>query len=48
VVSANKATLQECQTVYSVEDVYLMLEIIAIDAHNRRVADDWARSKQDR
>lgn len=44
-ISADKATLHECETVYSVEDVYLMLEIVAIDAHNRRVADDWARSK---
>jgi hypothetical protein len=45
VISADKATLNECQTVYSVEDVYLMLEVIAVDAHNRREADDFARRK---
>lgn len=35
VISAGKATLQECQTVYSIADVYLLLEIVAVDAHNR-------------
>lgn len=38
------ATLIECETVYSVEDVYLMLEVIIIDAHNRAVADKWHAS----
>ena len=46
VISAGKASLNECQTIYSVEDVYLMLEVIAIDAHNRRVAEEHARNKQ--
>lgn len=45
VVSANKATLHECDTIYSVEDVYLMLEVISIDAHNKRVAEEHARRK---
>lgn len=31
------ATLYELQTVYSVEDVHLLLEIVVIDAHNRRL-----------
>lgn len=31
------ATLHELSTIYSVEDVYDMLEIQAIDAHNRNV-----------
>lgn len=40
-VSTGKATLHECETVYSIEDVYLMLEVVIIDAHNRHVADEW-------
>ena len=31
------ATLRELETVYSIEDVYDMLEIVAVDAHNRRM-----------
>jgi hypothetical protein len=46
VISAGKATLNECDSVYSVEDVYLMLEVIVIDAHNRRAADEWARRQR--
>jgi hypothetical protein len=38
VISAGKATLHECETVYSVGDVHLMLEVMAVDAHNRRIA----------
>ena len=45
-ISADKATLHECDTVYSVEDVYLMLEVVVIDAHNKRVADEWHRKQQ--
>lgn len=36
-IAAGLATLHELQTVYSVEDVYDMLEVAVIDAHNRRV-----------
>jgi hypothetical protein len=32
------ATLHELDTVYSVEDVYLMLEVLTTDAHNARLA----------
>ena len=32
-----KATLHECQTVYSVEDLYDLLEVVNVDAHNQRV-----------
>jgi hypothetical protein len=46
VVSADKATLHECETVYSVEDVYLMLEVISVDSHNRRAAEEWARRNE--
>jgi hypothetical protein len=39
VVSSGKATLRECQEFYSVEDVYDLLEIISVDANNRRLID---------
>lgn len=32
------ATLHELDTVYSVEDVYLMLEVLTTDAHNSSIA----------
>lgn len=35
VMSSDKAKLHELDTVYSVEDVYDMLEVIQIDAHNQ-------------
>lgn len=41
-VSSGKATLHELDTVYSLEDVYDMLEISTIDAHNRRIMIDRA------
>jgi 4-diphosphocytidyl-2C-methyl-D-erythritol kinase len=31
------ATLHELSTVYSLKDCYDMIEIAAVDAHNRRV-----------
>ena len=37
VISAGKATLHELSTVYGTEDLYLMLEIIVVDAINRRL-----------
>jgi hypothetical protein len=37
VVSAGKATLHELDTVYGVEDLWLLLEVITVDAHNHRV-----------
>lgn len=39
VLSARMATLHELETVYGVEDVYVMLEILMVDAYNRRPAD---------
>ncbi len=45
VVGAGKATLQECQTAYSLGDVYLMIEMISVETHNQRVVDEWAKSK---
>lgn len=36
-ISFGKATLHELCTVYSVEDVYDLLEIVAVDNHNHRL-----------
>lgn len=35
-MSARMATLHELTTFYSLEDVYLMLEVLNVDAHNAR------------
>jgi hypothetical protein len=32
------ATLHELDTVYGVEDLYDMLEVLEVDAHNKRIA----------
>ncbi|WAT10153.1 transglycosylase [Rouxiella badensis] len=37
VVSSKLATLYECQTVYSLEDVYDLLEIASVDSHNTQI-----------
>lgn len=37
VISARMATLHEVDTVYGLEDVFDMLEIIAIDNHNKNL-----------
>jgi hypothetical protein len=37
-MSNGNATLHELETVYSVEDVYLMLELASIDAYNQKLA----------
>jgi hypothetical protein len=35
-ISANRATLAELQTVYGIEDAYDLLEILAVDNANQR------------
>jgi hypothetical protein len=45
VISGRLATLVECQSVLSVEDVYNLLEVLAVDAHNRRVLAERNREK---
>ena len=37
-ISRGKATLHELETVYSVRDAYMMLEIIAVDDYNQFLA----------
>ena len=40
VISGKMATLHECDTVYSAQDVYNMIEIMRIDAHNAKIIRD--------
>jgi hypothetical protein len=42
-ISMGKATLHELDTVYGLEDLYDMLEVAAIDAHNQRLLTDANR-----
>lgn len=43
-VHAKMATLHELQSVYSVEDAYDMIEIVAVNCHNeRRINEYYAR-----
>jgi hypothetical protein len=37
VISSRLATLVECQTVLGIEDAYNLIEVLAVDAHNRRI-----------
>lgn len=37
-ISARMATMHELNTELGMEDVYDLLEIIAVDAHNERIA----------
>ena len=39
-ISADKATLLELQDVYGLEDMYDLIEILMVDAHNRRIANE--------
>jgi hypothetical protein len=38
VISAGRATLHELDTVYGIEDLYTLLEIVMIDNENQRIA----------
>ena len=38
VITFDKATLHELDTVYGLEDVYDMLEILMVSIHNQRIA----------
>lgn len=37
VISKDKATLHELQSVYGVGDLFNICEVIAVDAYNRRI-----------
>jgi len=40
VIASRLATLHELDTVYGVEDVYVLLEVATVDAHNRIIANE--------
>ena len=44
-ISQGKATLHELDTVYSVEDSYLMLEVLMVDANNHRAINKHSEKK---
>jgi hypothetical protein len=47
VISHDKAKLHELDTVYGLQDVYDMLEVIVVDLHNRNlVAEHMAKEKK--
>lgn len=50
VIRSKLATLAELESVYALRDLYDLLEIAAVDAYNRRVADKFyeAKAKQER
>jgi hypothetical protein len=39
-VSSRLATLYELDELYGTEDLYLLLEVLTVDAHNTRVANE--------
>lgn len=45
IISEGKATLQELKTIYSLEDAFLMWEVIAINRFNEWVAVQNAKKK---
>jgi hypothetical protein len=45
VLSHGKATLHEVQTVYSLEDVHTIVELILVDAYNQRVVSKYYETK---
>lgn len=45
VVSSNKASLHELGTSLGLEDLYMLLEVINVDAHNARIV--AARRRQE-
>lgn len=46
VVSAGRATLHELDTVYSVADLFILIEIMSVDAHNQRIMDAAAKHQR--
>lgn len=48
VISLRMATLHELQTVYGVRDLYDMLEIAAVDGHNKRAIDRYIAKLRER
>lgn len=47
-ISSRLATLVELDTVYGVRDLYLLLEVLAVDGANRRLAEKAAATARRR
>jgi hypothetical protein len=47
VISSDKATLHEFDTIYGIEDMWLLFDIIVVDSSNRNAINKWF-SKHDR
>jgi 4-diphosphocytidyl-2C-methyl-D-erythritol kinase len=45
VVGSRLATYHELATVYGLEDMYDLLEIVQVDARNQQIADEAAAAK---
>ena len=43
-ISSGKATLHEMDTVYGAEDVYDILEVVLVDAHNQNLMNKKAQA----
>jgi hypothetical protein len=48
IVSAGNATLHELDTVYGVEDLYDLLEVLRVDAHNKALVRAAMRRRRPR
>jgi len=44
VIGARVATLHELQTIYGVEDLYDLIEVVMVDADNNRAAQESGNS----
>lgn len=48
IVAANKATLRELMTVYTLEEAFILWEIIAVTKHNEYLAYEHAKNSRDK
>lgn len=44
-ISARRATLAELNTVYSLEDLYDLMEVMLVDQHNERTVRKWIEKR---
>lgn len=47
VISTGKATLHELDTVLSVEDCYMLMDIAVVDGYNQRLTQKYYSEKKD-
>ena len=46
VIEGGKATLHECQTIYGLEDLYDIMEVMIVAAHNNALVADASRKRK--